>query len=121
MDAGPDEHGAIVPGAVALHLSGAPAISLLDGEQGTHRFQVAGESRFIKVFFEPRRVKDLPDPVVLDSRPAPPEVRRVTASRRQVEDLRTGARDDASEEGLCISRLVRAWMRTRLLGAEETE
>ena len=113
-----------MPGAVAVQASGARALRVLDMEHGSHRFIAGGETSMVKVFFEPRALDHFGDPLMLDARPVPPEVRRVRVDkgmRTIVRDLRTGADHPMDGTSIDLEALATSWLRFRLFGAGDLE
>ncbi len=112
--------------ALALRVYGDALPMLLSAEHGAHRFHAAGESFTVKVRFQAGGVKasQLGQPSQLEVVMPGAEIRRIWPARRGqehgvIKDLRTDTEHRCDPEGFDLGRVLAAWVRFRVFGAQE--
>jgi ATP-dependent Clp protease ATP-binding subunit ClpA len=111
------------PVAVALVCSGFPAVLLLAGEHGAHRFTASGTTTMVKVHFEPRarRLQGEYRPEEWEKLIPSAEVRRVwRADKKILEDRTMSARYDISGRWE-IDELLADYLHYRVFGVVRSD
>ncbi|MBL8916666.1 MAG: AAA family ATPase [Archangium sp.] len=112
--------------ALGLHIYGAAVPMLLSSEHGSHRFHSEGQTASVKVRFSPGSLsaRAMGQPEQLEVAMPNIEIRRIWPVRKGHEhgllrDLRTETEHRADEHGFHLSKVLRAWIRFRVFGAEQ--
>ncbi|MFT3706369.1 MAG: AAA family ATPase [Archangium sp.] len=114
--------------ALGLHVFGPAVPMLLSAEHGAHRFHSEGATASVKVRFQPGQssAKAMGQPEELEVTMPNTEIRRVWPVRKGQEhgllkDLRTETEHRCDEHGFNLSKVLAAWVRHRVFGAEEVK